>query len=106
MAEIDPSELASALKRLVEWAQEHAPEPEPELQARLREHFGAEPSGLPVVSKPLKGFERPNFQVALDAYLDDPSRDAELRGMSMVHGYRFGLAELTSAAASFEPQTA
>ena len=63
----------------------------------MREHFGSDPSSFPVVSAPLKGFERANFQVALDALLDEDEWSGELIGLSTMHGYRMGLAELVQS---------
>ena len=65
MSSVEPEELAGALKRLADWATEHAPEPEPEVRRRLREHLGADPREMPVVSRPLPEYDRPNFQVAI-----------------------------------------
>src|SRR4051812_37227324 len=91
-----PNDLARALIGLNEWAQESvvAEQPEHGLTERLREHLGGETDGLPVVSRALQGFQRANFQVAIDAYLDAPEREAELIGLPMMEGYRIGLAEL------------
>jgi len=87
-----PEELAEALKRLVEWADEHAPRPEPPVRRRLREHLGRDPGDLPIVSRSLESWDRPNFQVAIDAWSD--GRDVEVVGLPVMHGYRAGLAEL------------
>jgi cell division protease FtsH len=65
---VEPEELAGALKRLADWAEKHAPEPEPEVRRRLRDHLGADPSDLPIVSRSLAEWDRPNFQVAIDAW--------------------------------------
>jgi cell division protease FtsH len=89
---VKPEELASALKRLAEWAERHAPAPESPVRRRLREHFGAEPAELPVISRPLQPWDRPNLQVALDAWL--AGRDVEVLGVALMEGYRAGLAEL------------
>jgi len=89
---VEPEELAGAIKRLTEWAERHAPEPEPEARRRLREHFGADPAGLPVVSRPLAAWDRPNLTVALEAWL--PGRRYEVVGIPVSQGYRAGLAEL------------
>jgi hypothetical protein len=90
--QMEPEELAGALKRLAEWADEHAPEPEAPVRIRLREHFGTDPSELPVVNEPLRPWDRPNLQVALDAWLAD--RAVEIVGIAVMDGYRAGLAEL------------
>jgi hypothetical protein len=89
---VEPEELAGALKRLTEWAQEHAPEPEPAVRRLLREHFGQEPRALPIVSRALAAWDRPNFQVAVDAWCD--GRDFDVVGLPVMQGYRAGLAEL------------
>jgi hypothetical protein len=89
---MEPEELAGALKDLMEWAREHAPTPESEVRRRLREHFGAEPRDLPVVARGLQPWDRPNLQVALDAWT--PDREVELVGLPIMQGYRAGIAEL------------
>ncbi len=92
---MEPEELALAIKRLTEWAEQHTPEPEPELRERLRAHFGADPTELPIVTRPLQAWDRPNFQVAIDAFLD--GRASELVGLASMPGYEIGLAELAGA---------
>jgi hypothetical protein len=92
---VEPEELASALKRLAAWAEEHAPEPEPAVRRALREHFEREPSELPVVGRGLAAWDRPNFQVAIDAWSEE--REVELVGLPVMQGYRAGLVELVRA---------
>jgi hypothetical protein len=89
---VEPEELAGALKKLADWAAEHAPEPEPVVRRRLREHLGADPREVPVVSRALAQWDRPNFQVAIDAWSE--GRDVEVVGLPVTQGYRAGLAEL------------
>ena len=97
MADLEPSELARAIVELLQWAHEHASEQESDgLAKRLVEHLGGETRGLPVVSRPLEGYQRANFQVAIEAYLSEEGRQAELIGLPMMHGYRVGLAELVN----------
>ena len=92
---IDPAELAGALRDLARWAEVAAPAHEPAVLGRLREHLGAEPVALPVVSEPLEPFERVNQQVALDAWARGAGRDVAVVGLPAFQGYRLGLAELT-----------
>ncbi|HSD81739.1 MAG TPA: ATP-binding protein [Solirubrobacteraceae bacterium] len=92
---MEPEELAEALKRLSEWAARHAPVPESPVHRRLRAHLEADPSELPVVTRPLEAWDRPNVQVAIDAWLAD--REAEVVGPAVMEGYRAGLAELVRA---------
>jgi hypothetical protein len=89
---MDPEELATALKRLADWAEEHAAEPEPALRRLLREHLHGDPSDMPVVSRGLAQWDRPNFQVAIDAWTE--GRDVQVVGLPVLQGYRAGLAEL------------
>ena len=89
---VEPEELASALVRLTEWAEERAPEPEPPVRRRLREHFGQDPAELPIVTRALEPWDRPNFQVAIDEWA--VGREVEVAGLPMMQGYRAGLAEL------------
>ena len=89
---MEPEELASALVRLKEWAEERAPEPEAPTRRRLREHLGREPAELPIVSRSLEGWDRPNFQVAVDEWA--LGREVQVLGLPVMQGYRAGLAEL------------
>lgn len=89
---VDPEDVARALLSLQEWAQKHAPRPEAPVARLLTEHFGTDPSELPIVSRPLAAWDRPNLQLALDAWLE--GRDVRVVGLATMHGYRAGLAEL------------
>ncbi|MDP8967308.1 MAG: ATP-binding protein [Actinomycetota bacterium] len=89
---MEPEELAGAITRLVQWAERHAPRPESPLRRRLGEHFGVDPVELPVVSRSLEAWDRPNVQVALDVWLAD--KQFEVVGVSVMEGYRAGLGEL------------
>ena len=94
---MDPEELAASINRLVDWAEQHAPKPEPPVRVRLRAHFGCEPGELPVVTRSLEAWDRPNLQVALEAWL--AGKDVEIVGVSVMDGYRAGLAELVRGGA-------
>ena len=65
---MNPIKLAAAQRDLSHWAERHAPDPEPEIHRRLREHLGEDPATLTVVSERLSAYEHPNLQVALDDY--------------------------------------
>jgi len=93
---VEPEELASALVRLTEWAEQRAPEPEPPVRRRLRQHFGRDPAELPIVARALEPWDRPNFQVAIDKWA--VGRDVEVVGLPVMQGYRAGLAELVRGA--------
>lgn len=83
---MEPEELANALVRLTEWAEERAPEPEPPVRRRLREHFNRDPAELPIVARSLEPWDRPNFQVAVDEWT--VGRDVEVVGLPVMQGYR------------------
>lgn len=89
---MEPEELADAIKRLTDWAEERAPRPESAVRRRLREHLGGDPGELPIVSRAVAAWDRPNFQVAIDAWC--AGRETEVVGLPVMQGYRAGLAEL------------
>jgi hypothetical protein len=89
---MDPEQLAGDIHRLVKWAEQYAPQPEPPVRRLLRGHFGADPGELPVVRRTFPGYDRPNVQVAIDAWL--AGRDHDVVGLPVMDGYRAGLGEL------------
>jgi len=105
---MNPVKLAKSIKQLNMWAHRHAPEPESEPRRRLREHFGGDPAALPVVSRALRAWERPNLQVAIDAFIAD--RTTELHGLLIPRYQPVGLTEIarggsmTSGVAVSEPE--
>jgi hypothetical protein len=93
---VGPEELADSLKRLTVWAEQHAPKPESAVRRRLHDHLGRDPGDLPIVSRALAAWDRPNFQVAVDAWT--AGRQVEVVGLPVIEGYRAGLAELVRGA--------
>jgi hypothetical protein len=61
------------------------PAPEPPLRRRVREHLGVEPAAMPVISEGFDPTELPNVQLALDAWLAEEGRTAELTGVISEH---------------------
>ncbi len=93
-------DLARAIKELHEWALTHAPAPEPPVRQRLREHLGTDPVDLEVVTETLASYDRPNLQVALDAYEHETDDEMSVMGLTTSeHGMRAGLAALARVAA-------
>ena len=78
---LEPEEFARAFARLVDWAASAAPREE-SFAARLREHFGADPSAFPATRLEIAEYDRPNLQLALDALLAGPDTSAELLGFA------------------------
>jgi len=89
---MEPEELAASIKALNAWAQEHAPHPVTEPTRRLREHFDTDPTKLPIVTRGLKVWDRPNLQVAIDAFLT--TRISSLLGIVSQRFQPVGLAEI------------
>jgi hypothetical protein len=75
-------DFGAAFKGFLEQAVGDAPEEAPPFLARIQEHLGVEPGSLPVVRQDFDGTERPNLQVALDAYLEPETREVELVGIT------------------------
>ncbi|MGB2567887.1 AAA family ATPase [Micromonospora citrea] len=73
------------------------PEKPSALRRRLESHLGRDPDGLPVVTDSFPAFEHPNIQVALDAYLDEGGRRADLLGISGANREHHGLADIVNA---------
>jgi hypothetical protein len=61
---------------------------EPELFARLRTHFGTEPSRLPVVEQGFQFYHRPNLHLAIQELLAESGRDATLIGVIVAQEYQ------------------
>ena len=55
---------------------------DPPFVARLADHLGADPRGMPILAEQMSVIEHPNVQAALDAWISGGGRSAELVGMS------------------------
>ena len=87
---LDIRGFGASFKGFMEQIAQQAPAEEPELLRRARAHFGGEPAALPVVSEQFARHEHPNLHLAIEAYLADRGRSAELLGVTVVHEM-FGL---------------
>jgi hypothetical protein len=64
----------------------------------LRSHFQADVQKLPIVSESFEFSDQPNLHLALESYLKEPDRSADLHGVSGVPNYNdMGLTRLASA---------
>jgi len=79
--ELSAGLFEAAFKEFLEQAVARAAREAPVFVRRLQAHFGADPATLPVLSEQFEPAEHPNLQVALDAYLHQPDRSAELLGI-------------------------
>jgi len=82
-ASFSPEEFATAFQRFLDWVPMVATR-ESTFRTRLREHFGADPTAFPVTSFEVAEYDRANLQVALDTYLSQAGRSAELMGFAVV----------------------
>jgi hypothetical protein len=88
-------EFARAFLRLMTDVHRLAPpEQSSPLLQRLRDHFGDDPSQVPVVGETFPMFDHVNVQIGLDALLAAPGRQHELVGIAGQHGMHMGLSEL------------
>jgi hypothetical protein len=79
---ISPSEFGRSFKGFLDQVSREPGEDDAVFRRRLQEHFGADPSALTIVEQGLDHAELPNLQIALDTYLDEPGRSAELIGVA------------------------
>ena len=77
--------FGASFKGFLDQMAQQAPTEEPELLRRAREHFGADPAALPVVTEQFERHEHPNVHLAIEAYLAIEGRSAELVGVSAAH---------------------
>ncbi|HTN90537.1 MAG TPA: AAA family ATPase [Sorangium sp.] len=82
---LDPSTFGASFQAFLEQMTAQAPAKEPEIRRRLREHLGGDPAQMPVVSEQFAKYEHPNLHLALEAYLGQPGREAELFGITSPH---------------------
>jgi hypothetical protein len=80
--DLDPARFGSAFLDFMEAMRAAADSPRSPLADRIQAHLGADPSQLPVIAEEYDAFEHPNVQVALDAYLAGPDRQADVVGVA------------------------
>ena len=97
---MEREELAGALIGLWRWASENTQSPEPEIRRRLREHLGADPAQLDVLTEDLGDYDHVNVQVALEAL----HPKLELIGISVDRGFHVSLAELAEPGSKYGMQ--
>jgi hypothetical protein len=58
------------------------PDDAPFFLRKLRDHFGVEPAGLPIVSDSFAPYDHPNIHLAIEHYLAQEGRSAEVFGVT------------------------
>ena len=80
-ARLEPEEFALAFQRLLDWVSAAAAREEG-FAARLTDLFESDPSTFPATRLLLAEYDRPNLQLALDAFLARPGTSAQLLGFA------------------------
>jgi hypothetical protein len=93
-----PGFEASLVKFFERVASQPSDDATPEFHRLLGAHFDADPAALAVVTETFAAAEHANLHVALEAWLAEPGREAELVGMVSEHMQYtgIGLAQLAS----------
>jgi hypothetical protein len=86
-----PADFALAFRAFIERAISQTPGAEPYFASRLNAHFATSALELPTVSDELPLYEHPNLQLAIDGYLSDDDRTAELLGVVSERASMMGL---------------
>jgi hypothetical protein len=79
---ISPQEFGASFKGFMEQMARDSPTEEPFFRQRLREHFGADPSKLTIVSEKFSDANHPNVHLAIEAFTTGAGRTFELLGIS------------------------
>src|SRR5688500_15565454 len=88
---ISPKDFGASFKSFMEQMANASPAEEPFFRARLREHFGADPSKLTIVADKFNDADHPNLHLAIDAFITTPGRTHELVGISSDHAAFMGV---------------
>jgi hypothetical protein len=99
MAEdLDPGQFGLAFMAFMEAMTVAAAQPRSPLMDRIQSHLGVDPTQHPVIAEEYDTFEQPNVQVALDAYLAGPERQADLVGVggNSMRNMNFSLSDFLS----------
>lgn len=79
---INPEEFGASFKGFLDQMRaQKTPDDAPFFVRTLSEHFGAEPSGLPIVSESFRPHEHPNVHLAVEAYAAGDGRRADVLGV-------------------------
>ncbi|HEX6506138.1 MAG TPA: 26S protease regulatory subunit, partial [Chloroflexota bacterium] len=96
--DLDPARFGTAFKAFMEAVTAEAQPRTSPLLERIQQHLGTPSTKLPVFAEEYDAFDHPNIQVALDAILAVPGRQADLVGIGAENKRfsDFGLSDLMS----------
>jgi ATP-dependent 26S proteasome regulatory subunit len=78
---VSAGDFGSSFKAFMDQMAAQRPSEEPFFLRRLREHFEKDPTTLPIVSEKFEKYEHPNVHVAIEDYLSQEGRSAEVLGI-------------------------
>jgi hypothetical protein len=87
MMAISVTDFGASFKGFLEQMASQGPAQEPVFVRRFREHFGQEPTTLPVVSEAFETYDHPNVHLAIEDHLAQPGRSADILGIISDHKY-------------------
>jgi hypothetical protein len=106
-SEFDPRTFGVSFRQFMDRMAAQAPDEEPELRRRVRDHFGTDPAALPIVTERFTRHEHANLHLALEAYLAEPGRQAEVVGVtSQYQMFGVQLAQLVAPPSATSRMTA
>src|SRR5262249_19466785 len=99
--EISATDFGASFKGFLERMAAQGPAEEPVFVGRLREHFAQAPTTLPVVSEEFETYDHPNVHLAIEDYLVQAGRSADIVGITSDHKFMgIGLSDLVAPAGS------
>ena len=100
---INPDEFGASFNDFIDQMRSRKkPEEAPFFVRKLRDHFGTEPSALPIVSQPVLLHDHPNLHSAIESYVAASNRSAEVLGVVGLSGFMGnGLANLVAPQSNF-----
>ncbi len=103
---INPDEFGASFKDFIDQMRsQKKPEEAPFFVRKLRDHFGTDPSKLPVVGEPILAYDHPNLHSAIEEYLSAGNRSAEVLGVVGLNGFMgSGLADLVAPHGAFRSE--
>ncbi len=103
---INPDEFGASFKDFIDQMRsQKKPDEAPFFVRKLRDHFGTDPSKLPVVGEPILAYDHPNLHSAIEEYLSAGNRSAEVLGVVGLNGFMgSGLADLVAPHGAFRSE--
>ncbi len=84
---LSPKDFGASFQQFMDQMASQAGPQEPVFVSRLREHFGTEPTSLPIVSETFAEHDHPNLQLAIDSHLKADGRTSEVIGIISEHAF-------------------